>query len=91
MEDLLQSREEIASQATTLYENVIRSQVETPENIGKMVVIDSETGNFAVDALGFDAANSLRRSNPNARLFALRIGYNVAASLGGIMERTTKP
>jgi hypothetical protein len=91
METLLLNREEVARQATTLYENVIRPQVETPENIGKMVVIDTETGNFAVDALGFDAANSLRRGNPNARLFALRIGYNVAASLGGIMERTAKP
>ncbi|MBC8139397.1 MAG: hypothetical protein H8F28_26265 [Fibrella sp.] len=90
METLLLSREEIARRATTLYEDSIRSQVETPENIGKMVVIDAETGKFAVDELGFDAANGLRRDNPNARLFAIRIGYNVAASLGGIMERTTK-
>jgi hypothetical protein len=56
-----------------------------------MVVIDAETGKFAVGDIGFDAANSLRRENPNARLFGLRIGYNVAASLGGIMERTAKP
>ncbi len=91
METLLLSREEIARRATALYENAIRSQVETSENIGKMVVIDTEAGRFAVDTLGFDGANDLRRDNPNARLFALRIGYNVAASLGGIMERTTKP
>lgn len=83
------NKEEVALLAAALYESTIRSQVETPDNIGKMVVIDTETGKFAVDSLGFDAANSLRQYNPKAHLFAIRIGYNVAASLGGDMRRTT--
>ena len=84
---LLLSREEVARRAQALYDQTIRQQVETPDNIGKIVVIDIETGVFGVDALGFDAAHSLRQQNPNARLFGIRIGYNVAASLGGVMER----
>jgi TPP-dependent 2-oxoacid decarboxylase len=91
METLLLSRDEVANRAQRLYEKTIREQVETSENIGKMVIIDIETGNFAVDALGFDSAAILRTQNPNARLFGIRIGYNVAASLGGVMERVASP
>ena len=88
METILMSREEVARRAKALYDQSIREQVETEENIGKMVIVDIETGDFAVDELGFDAANSLRAKNPNARLFGIRIGYDVAASLGGVMNRT---
>lgn len=85
---LLLSREEMAQRAQILYEQSIRAQVEAPENIGKMVIIDIETGEFNVDELGFDSAAALRQKHPNARLFGIRIGYDVAASLGGMMKRT---
>jgi hypothetical protein len=85
---LLLSREEVARRAQDLYEKTIRAQVEEPANIGKMIIIDIETGDFGVDELGFDSANALRQKNPNARLFGIRIGYDVAASLGGMMKRT---
>lgn len=86
--NLLLSREEVASRAQQIYEQNIRAHVEDAENIGKMVIIDVETGSFALDELGFDSANTLRQQNPNAHLFGIRIGYKVAASLGGIMERS---
>lgn len=89
MQALLLSREEVMRQATALYEETIREQVETDENIGKLVVIDIETGDFGVDEQGFDSADALRAKNPLARLFAIRIGYNVAASFGGLMERVS--
>ena len=81
-------REEVARRAQEFYEQSIRAQVEIPANIGKMVIIDIETGDFGFDELGFDSADALRRKNPGARLFGIRIGYIVAASFGGIMERT---
>lgn len=86
---LLLSREEVARRAQDLYDRTIRAQVEEPVNIGKMVIIDIGTGDFGVDDLGFDSANVLRQKNPNARLFGIRIGYDVAASLGGMMNRTS--
>jgi hypothetical protein len=82
------SSAEMARQARELYQQQIRTQVETPENIGKIVVIDLETGDYRIDTLGIEASHKLRRLHPNARLFGLRIGYNVAESLGGVMERT---
>ena len=87
MDILLLSRDEVGRRATDLYESKIRYEVESEENIGKLVVIDIETGNYAYDKTGFESADTLRARNPVARLFAIRIGYDVAAVFGGLMER----
>lgn len=90
MQTILLSHEEVARLAKQLYESTIRQQVETEDNIGKMVIIDIETGNYEVDKTGLQAAKNLTEKNPNARLFGIQIGYNVAASFGGVMERVYK-
>jgi hypothetical protein len=87
MQAILLSREEVAQRARQLYDNSIRQQVEVEENIGKMVIIDFESGDYEVDESGLKAARLLSGKHPNARLFGIRIGYNVAVSFGGIMER----
>lgn len=87
MQTILLSREEVARRAKELYKNSIRQQVETEENIGKMVIIDIETGEYAVDKIGIESAHLLRKKNPLARLFGIRIGYKVAVSFSGEMER----
>jgi len=90
MQTILLSHEEVAQLAKQLYKSNIQQQVETEDNIGKMVIIDIETGNYEVDKTGLQAAKTLNEKNPNARLFGIRIGYNVAASFGGVMERVHK-
>lgn len=90
MQVILLSREEVAQRARELYETSIRQQVEREENIGKMVIIDVETGEYAIDNTGLESARYLRQQNPNTRLFGICIGYNVAASFGGVMERVNK-
>ena len=87
MQTILLSREEVGRRAKEIYENSIRQQVETEENIGKMVIIDIETGEYAVDKIGIESAHLLRKKNPLARLFGIRIGYKVAVSFSGEMER----
>lgn len=44
------SGEEIVRLGEELHEATVRALVETDENIGKIVSIDVETGDFAVDA-----------------------------------------
>ncbi|WP_425217611.1 hypothetical protein [Tumidithrix helvetica] len=90
MQAILLSREEVARRAKQLYESSIRKQVEVEENIGKMVIIDIETGDYEIDETGLKAARKLIAKHPYARLFGICIGYNVAASLGGVMERVSK-
>jgi hypothetical protein len=79
--------DEVARRGQAWYEAGIRDQVETPQNIGKMIIIDVETGEYAIDSLGIDAADRLHARHPGAALYGIRIGYNVAESLGGVMER----
>jgi hypothetical protein len=80
--------EEVAERANKLYVDQIRSIVEHEENIGKMVVIDAETGEYAIDKSGIHSAIALKAKNPNARLFTIRIGYDVAVAFGGNMDLT---
>lgn len=89
MRAILLSSEEVAKHAYQLYESKIRRKVETEGNIGKMVIINIETGDYEVDEIGLQAAHDLYAKHPYARLFGIRIGYNVAASFGGVMERVS--
>jgi hypothetical protein len=52
-----------------LYKNSIRQQLETDENIGKIVIIDFESGDYKVDESGLKAARKLSAKNPHSRLF----------------------
>jgi hypothetical protein len=90
MQSILLSSEEVAKRAYQIYEGGIRQKVETEENIGKIVIINVETGDYEVDETGLQAAQTLQAKSPYARLFGIRIGYNVAASFGGVMERVSR-
>ncbi|NJL90728.1 MAG: hypothetical protein HC916_13755 [Coleofasciculaceae cyanobacterium SM2_1_6] len=91
MQAILLSREEVGQRAKDIYISSIRQKVEVEENIGKMVIIDIETGDYKVDENGLHAADYLSEKHPNARLVGFKIGYNVAASFGGgVMERVAK-
>jgi hypothetical protein len=84
---LLLSHEEVGKIAQQLYDHGIRQKVELGENIGKMIIIDVESGDYEIDKKGLKAANRLEERQPNGRFYGLRIGYKVAYSLGGVMER----
>lgn len=79
--------EEVARRAESLYADRIRQEVTKAENIGKMVIIDIETEDYAIDKTGLESAKYLRAKNPHGQFFGIRIGYKVAASIGGVMEQ----
>lgn len=81
------NRDEVGKRAKRLYDQQIRSQVETPENIGKMVIINVETGEYGVDDTGLETSRRLHVGRPEAPLFGIRIGYDAADALGGVVER----
>lgn len=91
MQTISLSREKVARRAKHLYESSIRPKNELEENIGNMVIIDIETGNYyKVDENSLHAADYLSAKHPNVRLFGIRIGYNIAGALGGVMEPVPK-
>lgn len=90
MQAIFWSAEEVAVRAKQFQENGIRQQVEHGDNIGKMIVIDAETGEYGIDKTGVETALKLKHQKPNARLFTIRIGYDVAVTFGSTIERTAK-
>jgi hypothetical protein len=90
MQAIFWTMEEVAGRAKQFYENGIRQEVEHGENIGQMIVIDAETGEYGIDPSGVETALKLKEKNPVARLFTIRIGYDVAVVFGGEMERVAK-
>src|SRR5438093_5907407 len=82
------STEEIYRRGRALYEEQLKDQVETEENIGKEIVIDIETGDHEIDADGQAASHRLLARHPGAALYGARIGYNAVYTLGGALTRT---
>ena len=82
------SGEEIIQRGEEWYAQRIASKVETQENIGKIVSIDIETGDYAVDADPVAAGLRVQAKHPDAAIYGKRIGYNAAFALGGTLTRT---
>ena len=86
------SREEVGARAKEWYDNHIRPVVETDENIGKIIVVDSETGEYEISKTSDSLDVSLRmlEKRPDARLVQFRIGYPVVHSFGGFRLMPSK-
>jgi hypothetical protein len=80
--------DEIARRGQKLYEQSIRSQVETEANIGKIISIDIESGDYEIDDDLVAAGKRLLTRHPDAALYGKRIGYNAVYALGGSLTKT---
>lgn len=81
------SPEETVRLGKALYEQKIKSEVESG-NMGKQLVIDIETGYYAMSDQHLVAARLVREHNPQAVLFAMRIGYT---TIGKVWEYKSHP
>ena len=70
------------------YENVIRAQVETPENIGKIISINVETGEYEIGEDLVVTSGKLQAKQANAIIWAERIGFDAVYAVGGTLVRT---
>jgi hypothetical protein len=84
------SGEEIARRGEDLYEQRLRAVVETPENIGKIISIDIETGDYEIDADPVRPAQRIHARHPGAAIYGKRIGYDATFALGGTLTRTSR-
>lgn len=74
--------DEVAERGTLLYETRIRHLIESG-NIGRYLAIDVGTGDFAIADKRHDAVAVVRKKNPLAQVWGLRIGHVAAAKFGG--------
>jgi hypothetical protein len=79
------SSEEIEQRGEAIYAESLRSQVETEENIGKIISIDIETGDYEFSEAGdlLTGAMRLQAKHPTAAIYGKRIGYNAVLGIGG--------
>jgi hypothetical protein len=90
MADKPSGSDTIAARGEELYERSIRPKVEADEtNIGKMIVIDTKSGDYEIDESGLAASRRLRARHPDAEPYALRVGYDAVYGFG-IAPRRTK-
>ena len=87
MAHLRYSGGEITRRGKELYEKRIRSLVETEENIGKIVSIDIETGDYEIGEDLISTGDRLFARHPGAALYGARIGYNAVYAVGGSLVR----
>ena len=76
-------KEEIAARGRALYEQKIRALVDTPENRGKVIVIDIDTADYVIDHEHLAAVDRARAKKPDAILYATRIGFGAMGRMGG--------
>jgi hypothetical protein len=76
------SKDEIIRRGEELYEQRIRAQVEE-QNIGRILVVDIETGEYEIDDDHLEATRRALAKHPGAALYSLRIGYPTLGKIGG--------
>jgi hypothetical protein len=85
------SNAEISRRGHALYEEELRRHVETEENLGKILVLDVETGRYEIDTDGIQASKRLRARYPEIdpyTLFAIRVGYDAVFAIGSTLTKT---
>ena len=82
--------EEVGKRGQEWYDNHIRPLVETQENIGKLIVIDIETGEYEIDTNSIAMTKRMLAKRPEAELLQLRIGYGAVDAFGGFRLMPSK-
>ncbi len=75
------TQDEIVRKGREIYERSIRARVESQHH-GRIVAIDSETGDYEVADEVLDAVQALRERCPGAMPYILRVGYPAVYTLG---------
>ena len=77
--------EERAAFAETLYREKIRPNL-TEADIGKLVIIDINSGEYEIDEDDITADERLQARQPDAFGYIMRVGYSAAYFFGGYYE-----
>jgi hypothetical protein len=80
------SKEEFARRGDEIYQRDIKPVVE-PDNIGKFVAIDIESGEWEMDANEMEAGDRLFERVPDAQTWMVRVGSRWVHRFGGRRPR----
>ncbi len=80
----------ISERGQEIYNVKLRALVETEENIGKIISIDVESGDYEIADDLVTAGKRVQERHPGAKIYGKRIGYNAVFAIGGSLVRTAK-
>jgi hypothetical protein len=80
----------IGERGQAIYEERLRPLVEIEENIGKIISIDVESGDYEIADDLVTAGKRVRERHPEAKIYGKRIGYNAVFAVGGSLVRTAR-
>jgi hypothetical protein len=73
-----------------IYETRLRPKVETDENIGKLISIDINTGDYEIGDKPLPTIKRLQARRPEAEIWTERIGYDAVYAVGGSLRRVDR-
>lgn len=76
------SSEDIAQRGKALYQQRLRTQVETADNIGKIIAIDLNTGDYEIDKDLLAACDRLKAKQSDTVTWIERIGHDAVYAIG---------
>jgi hypothetical protein len=82
------SKEEFARRGDAIYESEVRPRLK-PDDEGKLVAIDIESGAYEVDEDELKAFDRLRARVPEAQIWLVRVGSRYVHRFGGHGSRGT--
>ena len=81
-------KEEFARHGDAIYETSIRPHLK-PEDDGKFVAVDIDTGEYEMDADELTAGDRLHARLPQAQIWMVRVGSRYVHRFGGRDRRST--
>ena len=75
-------KEEVVTRGKQIYNEKLRSQAER-DHMGRFIVVDVFTGDFEIGADDLEASLRMLERRPDALLYGVRIGEEVAYRFGG--------
>ena len=73
--------EEIDRKGTEIYEKHLRKLLSTNDNIGKLLSIDVESGDYIIADDLLDSGMKLRACHPDSKIYFKRIRFNAVYSV----------
>ena len=83
------SPEEFSRRSTEIYDRDVRPALR-PEDDGKFVAIDIDSGDYEIHPSDLEATERLRARQPQAQMWLCRVGRKAAYRIGGSFSPRAK-
>ena len=82
------SSDEIARRGERLWETTLRPRLDLKENVGKILSIDVETGDYELGDDPLETSRRLQARHRDAAIWTKRVGYDAVYAVGGTRTKT---